>query len=177
MLNSMEVFNVAADSWTTSSTTLPAPTCGLAAAVDLNGMIYVIGGDYPVNNVATPSANVYIYDPAAPGWTSQPSLSTARLALAASTGPDGLIYAIGGSDGTNALTTVEAYADYRRGLCARQVLPHRAPDRASRKAIDRCGERLSRNPSAGSGGRSTGACSPESTDCSPGGATKGVPPQ
>jgi hypothetical protein len=58
MLNSMEVFNVAADTWTTSSTTLPAPTCGLAAAVDLNGMIYVIGGDYPVNNVATPSANV-----------------------------------------------------------------------------------------------------------------------
>jgi hypothetical protein len=32
------------------------------------------------------------------------------LALAATTGPDGLIYAIGGSDGTNALTTVQAYA-------------------------------------------------------------------
>jgi hypothetical protein len=89
------------------------PNCGLAAAVDPNGLIYAIGGDNLVNNTTIPSANVYSYNPAAPGWTAQPSLSTARLCLAAATGPDGLIYAIGGgnpnSPNSGSLANVEAY--------------------------------------------------------------------
>jgi N-acetylneuraminic acid mutarotase len=113
VLNSMEIFNVTTDTWTTSPYTLPVPTCGLAAAVDPNGLIYAIGGDNLVNNTTIPSPNVYSYNPAAPGWTAQPSLSTARLCLAAATGPDGLIYAIGGgnpnSPNSGSLANVEAY--------------------------------------------------------------------
>jgi N-acetylneuraminic acid mutarotase len=109
MLNSVEIYNHTSDTWTTSPHPLPVATCGLAAAVDPNGLIYVIGGDTAPNNMPAATANVYSYNPAAPGWTSQPALSSARAAMAATTGPDGLIYAIGGTDGTNAVATVEAY--------------------------------------------------------------------
>jgi Kelch motif len=43
MLSSMEVFNVKTNIWTTSPSPLPVATCGLAAAVDPSGLIYVIG--------------------------------------------------------------------------------------------------------------------------------------
>jgi N-acetylneuraminic acid mutarotase len=109
MLNSMETFDVKTNTWTTSPVKLPAPTCGLAAAVDPSGLIYAIGGTHPVGKTPTTSAAVYSYSPGASGWTNQPALSGARAALAATTGPDGLIYAIGGSDGNNAVATVEAY--------------------------------------------------------------------
>jgi N-acetylneuraminic acid mutarotase len=110
ILNSMEVFNVKTNTWTSSPVTLPAATCGLAAAVDPNGLIYAIGGDSVVGNTPTTTANVYSYNPAAPGWTSVPALSSARAALAAVTGPDGLIYALGGADSSgNSFTTVEAF--------------------------------------------------------------------
>ena len=110
ILNSIEIFNVTTDTWTTSPYTLPVPTCGVAAAVDPNGLIYAIGGDKLVNNTASASSNVYSYNPAAPGWTAQPSLSTARMCLAAATGPEGLIYAIGGANpNSGSLAIVEAY--------------------------------------------------------------------
>jgi N-acetylneuraminic acid mutarotase len=109
MLNSVETFNVNTNAWTTSPVKLPAPTCGLAAAVDPSGLIYVIGGSSPVGTTPTTSAAVYSYNPAAPGWTSQPALPAPRGALAATTGPDGLIYAIGGSDGINPVATVDAF--------------------------------------------------------------------
>jgi hypothetical protein len=114
LLDSMAIFNVTTDTWTTSRYTLPAPTCGLAAAVDPAGLIYAIGGDNLVNNETIASRGVYSYNPAAPGWTAQPSLSSARLGLAAATGPDGLIYAMGGADPSNPNSglagTVEAYS-------------------------------------------------------------------
>jgi hypothetical protein len=113
VLNSIEIFNVATDTWTTSPFTLPVPICGLAAAVDPNGLIFALGGDHLVNNETIPSPNVYSYNPAAPGWTTQPSMSTARLCPAAATGPDGLIYAISGANPSNATSglpgSVEAY--------------------------------------------------------------------
>jgi N-acetylneuraminic acid mutarotase len=113
ILNSIEIFNVTTDTWTTSPYTLPLPSCGVAAAVDPNGLVYAIGGDNLVNNETIPSPNVYSYNPAAPGWTAQPSLLTARLCLAAATGPDGLIYAIAGGNpnipNSGLLASVEAY--------------------------------------------------------------------
>jgi N-acetylneuraminic acid mutarotase len=113
VVNYMEIFNVTTDTWTTSPYTLPVPTCGLAAAVDPNGLIFAIGGDHVINNTSITTPSVYSYNPAAPGWTAQPSLSAARLCLAAATGPDGLIYAIGGgnpnSPSSGLPATVEAY--------------------------------------------------------------------
>jgi N-acetylneuraminic acid mutarotase len=106
-LSSMESFNVTTNTWTNSSFSLPVATCGLAAAVDPNGFICVVGGDTAGN--VTPTANVYLYNPAGPGWISQPPMSSGRAILAAATGPDGLIYAIGGTDSNNPLATVAAF--------------------------------------------------------------------
>jgi hypothetical protein len=105
-LSSVETFNVTTDTWTTTPFSLPVATCALAAAVDPNGFICVAGGD--TVGSATPTTNVYLYNTADPGWFSQPPMPSGRATLAATTGPDGLIYAIGGTDGTNALTTVDA---------------------------------------------------------------------
>jgi Kelch motif len=107
MQSSVETFNVTINTWTTSSFSLPVATCGLAAAVDPNGFICVIGGDNASSDAPTP--NVYCYNPADAGWITQPPMSSERAALAATTGPDGLIYAIGGTDGTNSLATVAAF--------------------------------------------------------------------
>jgi Kelch motif/Galactose oxidase, central domain len=106
-LSSMETFNVKTNTWTTSSYSLPVATCGLAAAVDPNGFICIVGGDNP--GIATPTANAYLYNAASPGWISQPPMSGGRAILAATTGPDGLIYAIGGTDSNNTLATVAAF--------------------------------------------------------------------
>ena len=105
-LSSMETFNVTTNAWTTSSISLPVATCGLAAAVDPNGFICVVGGDNV--GIVTPTANAYLYNPADPGWINQPPMPSGRALLAAATGPDGLIYAIGGTDSNNALATVAA---------------------------------------------------------------------
>ena len=55
-----------------------------------------------------------IYDPATNVWSPAQSMPTARAGHAAVTGPDGLIYAIGGADDPfgdpgSFLATVEAY--------------------------------------------------------------------
>jgi hypothetical protein len=54
-------------------------------------------------------ANVCSYDPTAPGWQIQAPLSSARRCLAGDTGPDGLVYAIGGLS-LAIVGEVEAYA-------------------------------------------------------------------
>ena len=54
-----------------------------------------------------------VYEPANDAWSKAAPLPTARGTLAAATGPDGLIYAIGGgnpnSPNSGSLATVEAY--------------------------------------------------------------------
>jgi hypothetical protein len=111
VLSSVETFNVNTNTWTTNLHPLPTGTCALAAAVDPNGLICAIGGDSQVGNTAGPTTNVYLYNPSAPGWITQPPLPAARGGLAAATGPDGLIYALGGGDDdSNAYANVEAYA-------------------------------------------------------------------
>jgi N-acetylneuraminic acid mutarotase len=86
----------------------------LAAATGSDGTIYALGGHrsptehlrgapYTVNTVES-------YHPGALSWTSSPPLPTARYALAAVTGVNGYIYAIGGRNRRNqTLRTVEVY--------------------------------------------------------------------
>jgi hypothetical protein len=93
---------------------LPAPRFGLAAAVGPDGLIYAIGGNGIDKGQEVAEKTVYSYDPLAPGgWIPQENLKTAQGNLAAATGPDGRIYAIGGAhiQGTEVtpLDTVEAF--------------------------------------------------------------------
>ena len=111
-LSTVEAYDPVADKWTAKDS-LPAARQVLAAAVDPNGLIYAIGGSDASDD---PQPTVYSYDPAHPaaGWAVQAPLPTARSFLAAATGPDGLIYAIGGyaivgATQSTALGTVEAY--------------------------------------------------------------------
>jgi hypothetical protein len=78
-----------------------------------NGFIYVIGGLVTaVGTGSTASANVYSYSPGGQ-WTQQDSLLTdsERYFLAAATGPDGVVYAMGGVYQPPGATTGVTVAD------------------------------------------------------------------
>jgi hypothetical protein len=88
----------------TNLTTLPTIRAGVGATFGKNGLLYVLGGQ----KYAGPLNVVEAYQPDT--WTTPKAMSSARGFVASVTGPDGRIYAIGGtSDGTNALFTAEAY--------------------------------------------------------------------
>nr|WP_238997142.1 hypothetical protein [Mycolicibacterium sp. CBMA 361] len=79
------------------------------AAVDPNGLIYAIGGNIVVNKAPVTVPNVYSYNPTSPAWTAQPMMAAPRAIIATTTGPDGLIYAMGGNGSATADTAFEAY--------------------------------------------------------------------
>lgn len=102
-LNSVEVFDIAANSWTPGPQSLPVGTAWHAAATGPNGLIYVIGGmQPPPNSTGTGSgvfvASVYSYNPGSlsSAWAEQAPLPDVRAGVAAATGADGLVYAIAG---------------------------------------------------------------------------------
>ena len=69
--------------------------------------VYVIGGtdDYP-----HPVGAVEVYDPLSDSWSTRASMLTPRWGPTVIAGPDGKIYAVGGTgEGTDSLATVEAY--------------------------------------------------------------------
>jgi hypothetical protein len=70
--------------------------------------VWSIGGI--TDNSSPELATVEAFTPGSPGyWSSVAPLNRARTALAATVGPDGRIYAIGGSVGTDAMAYVEVY--------------------------------------------------------------------
>ncbi|HEX8919411.1 MAG TPA: kelch repeat-containing protein [Chloroflexota bacterium] len=96
-----------------AKTLAPMPTArdSLAAAAGGDGLIYAIGGEStgPVKPGGIPAFlnSVEAYNPKSNAWRREPSLPGARLGLAATTGPDGRIYVVGGSgDGKGRLLEV-----------------------------------------------------------------------
>ncbi len=85
---------------------LPEPRWTLAAATDLDGGVYAIGGS---DEFARNTSTVWRFTGDQAGWMPVKSLPTARSALAATTGKDGKIYVLGGVSGSVALGTLEAY--------------------------------------------------------------------
>jgi hypothetical protein len=75
---------------------LPTPRTGLAAATAKDGTIYAIGGEAFNGTNGYTSYEVDAFNPISKTWSTVPSLPAARQALAAATGPDGTIYALGG---------------------------------------------------------------------------------
>jgi N-acetylneuraminic acid mutarotase len=134
-VSSVEVFDIATNSWTFSPPALPVPTAYHAAAVGPNGLIYVIGGGQQQQpSAAAPVyvAAVYSYNPASPAsaWAEQAPLPDIRAGLSAATGPDGLVYAIGGMTcpqqvivgETDAYTYDKCdYIEYQLGLATQQM--------------------------------------------------------
>jgi N-acetylneuraminic acid mutarotase len=108
-----QAFNTSANFWG-SSTPLIQPTTALAATTGPDGRIYVLGGTTvggPIDEpFATPTNFVEAYSPATGTWQIVSQLPTARSFLAAATGPDGRIYAIGGYADNGPTNIVEAYS-------------------------------------------------------------------
>ena len=111
--NVVEAYNPERDTWVRLK---PMPTkrddglCAVAAkGADGRVRIYAIGGrddSKPGNGLNTVEA----YDPPIETWTSMTPMPTHRHALAATLGPDGRIYAIGGTnDRVFATDAVESY--------------------------------------------------------------------
>jgi N-acetylneuraminic acid mutarotase len=107
-LNMVEAYTPATNTWSTVAS-MPTARCCLAAATGTDGRIYAIGGWNQPGGDNTLST-VEAYDPSTNTWSTLAPMPTARGDLAAATGPDDRIYAIGGRDGgRNSLSTVEAY--------------------------------------------------------------------
>src|SRR5262249_51411216 len=76
------------------------PRAGLAAVMGPDGHIYAIGGEnFNATSQAWALATVEAYSLRTRTWTPVRAMSAPRDGLAAATGPDGRIYAIGGYDG------------------------------------------------------------------------------
>jgi len=96
--------------WTGGLSPMPTARERPAATTGKDGRIYVVGGSNGSDtNTSAPLTTLEIYDAASDAWSSGKGLTTARDSVAATTGNDGRIYAIGGFDGSRTLSSVEAY--------------------------------------------------------------------
>jgi N-acetylneuraminic acid mutarotase len=101
-------YSPAANVWS-SVAPLPSEQYGLAGASDAKGRVYAIGGR---EFNATPNfllSRVLRYQPATDRWSPVSPLAQARDSLAAATGTDGRIYAIGGRSASGIVGTVERF--------------------------------------------------------------------
>jgi hypothetical protein len=115
--------------WYQPDAGLPTARSHLGAAIGPDGLLYAIGGQ---DDAGTPVAGVDAFNLAASclnaigvldggilgdgdggnapcGWTTPTALPTPRTDLAVTTGPDGLIYTIGGLTAAGTTGVVEAY--------------------------------------------------------------------
>lgn len=102
----VQAYNTTSNSWTAKAD-IPIRAWMAGATTGNDGKIYVIGGES--YNVGLQYSNLtQIYDPTTDTWTNGTQMPTGRCELGVVKGPDGLIYAFGGYNGT-ALSVVEAY--------------------------------------------------------------------
>lgn len=95
-VDTVQVYSIASDSW---RLTTPYPTTiNHAAAVGLDGVLYVIGGQTNAggrNEQSRYTSAVYAFDPKTERWTPRAPMPTARSAMALGV-IDGKIYVAGG---------------------------------------------------------------------------------
>ena len=103
-------YDPCADAWTTVAS-MPTPRRFPDAVLGRGGQLYALGGT--IGSVGFPGTQILAvverYDPVSNSWTTATPLTTPRGALATAVGREGTIFAIGGFDGTNVLSSVEAY--------------------------------------------------------------------
>jgi len=102
LLPTVEEYDPATDTWTTKADMPTARGWISPSSAEVNGKIYVIGGDGGRSVVEE-------YDPATDAWTRKADMPTGRDYLA-TVAVDGKIYAIGGTlSYSNGFSTVEVY--------------------------------------------------------------------
>lgn|GEM_PF-4335554 len=100
-VNSMEVYDIIADMWTTK-TAPPVPNIE-AIACSVNNKIYLIGGYNSITGEAM--NNVQVYDPAIDMWTIKTDMPTSRSLITGAV-INGKIYITGGWSGSYVVTEV-----------------------------------------------------------------------
>eukprot|EP00898_Chlorokybus_atmophyticus_P005300 jgi/Chlat1/5771/Chrsp387S05515 len=108
VFRSVERYDTHANSWSTLPS-LSVPRGSLAAAADLDGRVYALGG----GNATQQLSVVELFDPERGEWMLAKSLSERRYCVSAAT-VDHCIYAVGGFEGTNYLKSMERF-DPREG--------------------------------------------------------------
>src|SRR5262249_964189 len=104
----VEVFDPATTGWSRAAD-MPRPRSDFGAVTGLDGRIYVFGGYAEEFGGDGSSKTADVYDPATDSWAAIADMNLIRYSVAGALGPDGRIYAIGGSVGSGAPTSVEAY--------------------------------------------------------------------
>jgi N-acetylneuraminic acid mutarotase len=105
IVNTLEVYDPAAHTWTTPNTTGTSSRRHYLAACAVQGKIYAIGGG---GQVVSYLNNVEVFDPVYNSWTNGAPMPTPRFKLTASE-VNGLIYVIGGENKNGFLNTLEVY--------------------------------------------------------------------
>jgi len=104
--SSYECFNPETEEWQVLGE-MPKPKSG-AGAVFLGGLLYLIGGRTNSAIDKIDSDSLECYDPFTGEWTTLAALNTPRHRLGLGT-VDGVVYALGGSDGMIHLNSMEKY--------------------------------------------------------------------
>jgi len=120
---------------------LPGARAELAAATGADGTIYAIGGWSgqigSSSNRQQYSNTVFAYHPATNSWSQVAALPDVRYGLAAATGADGTIYAIGGANASfTAQSSVYAYTPATNSWSAVAGLPGARVDLAATTGAD-----------------------------------------
>ncbi|HEY1568028.1 MAG TPA: kelch repeat-containing protein, partial [Solirubrobacteraceae bacterium] len=115
VLNSVERYDPVANTWSAAAS-MPTPRSGLAACV-VGDNVYAMGGR---NASGAPLTTVEVFNTRFGTWnaTVLPALLHSRTNLAASAGPGGLIYAIGGLSSTSPATPAADVVSWDQSLAS-----------------------------------------------------------
>lgn len=99
-VNTVQAYDPRTDTWQAEAS-MPTARAELAAATGPDGRIYALGGLWQNGQFLGDRAfaTVEVYTPATDSWATAASMPAPNVGLAATTAPDGRIYAIGGSAG------------------------------------------------------------------------------
>ena len=106
-INATQAYNTTSNSWSMKAQ-IPVRVWMASAAAGKDGKIYVFGGS-PAGSSGSISNKTQIYDPATNTWVNGTDIPIAVAEQGAVKGPDGLIYNIGGHNGTSTISAVQAY--------------------------------------------------------------------
>jgi N-acetylneuraminic acid mutarotase len=108
-LNTSELYNPGADSWSFTQGALNTRRQLHTATLLANGQVLVAGGENKNTGVVLTINSAELYDPGTGQWTPTSSLNSAREFHTATPLLDGRVLVTGGTDGTSSLNSAELY--------------------------------------------------------------------
>ncbi len=107
-LPNVEVYDPTTNRWSRAAD-MPRPRTDFGCVAGPDGLIYVFGGYASEFGGDRYSDTADVYDSVADAWAELPTMNSIRYGVTGALGPDGRIYAIGGSLGSGGPTSVETY--------------------------------------------------------------------